>query len=587
VRTSSPPDGAPNIFGANKKTFRMSTPFRSPRGRNERDESAVAGARREPTPGERIARGKTLARRALSYWKLSALLFVVGCAIALIVAVNVSRIYKSECVVLVKPAMKTDEREESPSERAMKLAPKLKDTLLTRSRLEPIIKDFNLYPRTVESKGMVDAVEEMRLHVGFRGRDSETFVISFEDEDAGRVKAITQRLADTTIQDYKKGNLSSTKTQTEFLAAEETRANDEVERANHALATFLAAHPEFAADTLNSPFTPTRPGVPGSGGAGAGAGIVVPNMPAAPAGSPAGDAALNSLVRQKVRIEAEIHGAAQGGAAPVPVNESVATLTKARDEAAKRAAQAQADLADRRTRLTDQHPDIASAKLLVDSAGRALHVAEQQLDQAKGGSASGDTSGASPELQKKLADVRAQIAARQGELARGPATAGAKSDDKAGAEPINPLVALETEWARLLRGASDAKAKDEDLSRSLERSRLKASAAEMTSGDQMEIIDPAYRPTRPARGGRTNAALAGFGIALFASLAYAFTRVLTNDTILDAVDVETLDLIPVLGVIPRLPPLSPTVTTARAPERPLPPRSAQAKPQRHGGTKNV
>jgi uncharacterized protein involved in exopolysaccharide biosynthesis len=554
----------------------MNSPFRSPPKGGDRD-GVVAVAPREPTPGERIARGKILARRALTYWKMAAALFLIGCGIAVIVAMNVKRIYKSEVVVLVKPAMKTDDREESPSERAMKLAPKLKDTLLTRSRLEPIIKEFNLYPHTVESKGLVDAVEEMRLHVGFRGRDSETFVISFEDEDQDRVKAITQRLADTTIEDYKKGNLSTTKTQADFLALEEKRANEEVERANHALATFLAAHPEFAADTLNSPFTPSRGGTPGATGPGAGGGGVV--MPNVPATSQGGDAALNSLARQKARLEAEIRGAAQGGAVPAAVNESVATLTKARDDAAKRAAQAQADLADKRTKLTDQHPDVTAAKAQADSAGRALHIAEQQLDQAKGVSAPVDTSGASPELQKKLADVQAQIAARQGELARRPAAAaGAKPDEKA-AEPINPLVALETEWARLLRDASDAKAKDEDLRRSLERARLKTSAAEMTGGDQMEIIDPAYRPTRPARGGRTNAALAGFGVAFFVSFAYAFTRVLTNDTLLDAADVETLNLIPVLGVIPRLPPPSVSVA-AHAVD---PPAAPPSEPASQGG----
>jgi capsular polysaccharide biosynthesis protein len=556
----------------------MNSPFRPPRS-GERGEGVAAVAPRELTPGERIARGKVLARRAFSYWKMTALVFVLGCGIAVLVAINVKRIYKSECVVLVKPAMKTDDREESPSERAMKLAPKLKDTLLTRSRLEPIIKEFNLYPRTVESKGMVDAVEEMRLHVGFRGRDSETFVISFEDEDQDRVKAITQRLADSTMDDYRKGNLSTTKTQADFLAAEEKRANDEVERANHALATFLAAHPEFAADTLNSPFTPTRGGGAPIGPGAGGGGVVMPNMPAT---SQAGDAALNSLVRQKARLEAEIRGATQGGAVPAPANETVASLTKARDDAAKRAAQAQADLADKRTKLTDQHPDITAAKAQAESAGRALHVAEQQLDQVKGGSAPVDTSAASPELQKKLADVQAQISARQGELARRPAKpAGAKPDEKeVAAEPVNPLVALETEWARLLRGASDAKATDEDLRRSLERARLKTSAVEMVGSDQMEIIDPAYRPTRPARGGRTNAALAGFGVAFFAAFAYAFTRVLTNDTILDAADVESLNLIPVLGVVPRLPP--PSLTMAQVPEPPSPPPSEPRQPESRG-----
>ncbi|MEO6419710.1 MAG: hypothetical protein ABIP39_09905, partial [Polyangiaceae bacterium] len=88
----------------------------------------------------------------------------------------------------------------------------------------------------------------------------------------------------------------------------------------------------------------------------------------------------------------------------------------------------------------------------------------------------------------------------------------------------------------------------------MERAKLHASAAEATSGDQMEVIDPAYKPTRPARGGRTNAALVGGAIALIVSIGYAFMRVLLNDTIIDAADVEALQLIPVLGIMPMLPP---------------------------------
>ena len=88
----------------------MNSPFRPPGHNGAQGTGAVAVAPREPTPGERVARAKVLARRALSYWKVATLLFVIGCVIAVVVAINVKRIYKSECVVLVKPAMKTDDR---------------------------------------------------------------------------------------------------------------------------------------------------------------------------------------------------------------------------------------------------------------------------------------------------------------------------------------------------------------------------------------------------------------------------------------------------------------------------------------------
>jgi hypothetical protein len=185
-----------------------------------------------------------------------------------------------------------------------------------------------------------------------------------------------------------------------------------------------------------------------------------------------------------------------------------------------------------------------------------------QLEQArKGSAAQADNAsvGVPADLQKKLDDVNRLVAQRQAEIARtGAPGSGSASEGSAGATgsgalaPSNPLVALETDWQRLLRATSDAKAAHDDLQRRMERASLRASAAEATGDAQMEIIDPAYRPTRPARGGRTNVALVGFALALLVSVAYAFTRVLTDDRLLDADDIEALGLVPVLGVVPRI-----------------------------------
>jgi len=526
-------------------------------------------AKAELTARERIARAKVLARRALSYWKMAGVLFVAGCLIAVIVAMNVKRVYRSECVVLVKPAMKTDDRDETASEKAVKLAPKLKDTLLTRGRLEPIIKDYGLYGHTVDEKGMVDAIQEMKVHIGFRGRDSETFVISFEDNDAERTRAITQRLADTMMEDFRKNTLAATKQRADFLSNEENRAVDEVENANKALATFLAEHPEFATDAPTS-FAPKAAGAAGA------------NLPLPPAAG--GDAQLGALLRQKTRIESEIRAAAASAdSAHVAPNESITQLTKARDDAARKVAVAQTDLADKRTRYTDQHPDVIAAKAQTEAAASALHAAEQQLETAKEALPAPDTSQASPDLKRKLADVTGLIGARQAEIARRPAPSPSGSppevEPKPPPEPVNPLVELETEWARLLRATSDAKAQLDEIQRRGQRARLYVSAAEATGDTQMEIIDPAFKPTRPARGGRTNAALAGFGVAAVVAMAYAFGRVVTNDTIFDAADVEALNVIPVLGVVPRLPtpaPVGSAPQAVAAPDAPQHPGGARA-----------
>ncbi len=546
------PEDASGLFGVLKQAFRITA---------SQYRDSVTGQHaipRELTPRERMDRARVIARRATAYWKSAMLLFVLGAGVSVLVAFNMTRIYRSECVVLVRPAIRTDDRDETPSERAVKLAPKLKDTLLTRTRLEPVIREFNLYPKTVESKGMIDAVEEMRLHVGFRGRDSETFVISFEDEDADRTRAVTQKLAESTMEEFRKGTLNSSREQADFLSAEEKRAEDALEIANRQLATFLAVHPEFAAETRQGGF--------GGGGQGAAFGNAPPLMPGIVAAQHSGDAQLASLYRQKARLENEMRARATQGGAPA-TNDSVANLAKARDDAARKAAQAQADLVDKTTRFTDQHPDVIAARAQVDAAAKSLQTAEANLEAAKKADkgAPAEAAQVAPDLQKRVDDVQKLIAQRQAEISKhgSGATPNAGTDTtatKAAAaaappqEPANPLVALETEWQRLLRETSDAKSAHDDLARRMDRASLRASAAEATGDGQMEIIDPAYKPTRPARGGRTNAALVGLGLTMFLSVGYAFARVATNDTLIDSYDVELLRLIPVLGTIPKLPP---------------------------------
>jgi len=491
---------------------------------------------------------------------MTALLLIAGCAIALVVATRVKLIYRSECVILFKPAIKTSERqeEESPSERAGKLAPKLKEVLTTRSRLEQMIKEYGLYPKTVESKGMLEAVDEMRSHVGFRGRDSETFVISYENENPEMAQTVTQRLADTMIDEFTKSSMGTAKQQADFLTAQEARAERELEDANKALAVFLTHHPEFAVEAKGgSAFGPTQ-GAPGM--MPQQAMPVMPNLPKDPAAM--GDPQLAVLYRQRARLEGEMRNA--NAAAPTapgapPSAAQVGPLTAARDEAAKVAASAQADLADKRTKLTDAHPDVIAAKTAAELAGRQLHQAEVQLAAAQAAAAAGVAAppppqGTNPELERRIATLNAQIAERKRTVQDSQKAPLATADGGAPTVVTNELVELETEWQRLLRVLHDVKGAHGDLQQRLEHAKLSASAVEAQGGDQMQILDSAYKPLRPSQGGRTKTALMGGVMALLIALGYAMSRVFFNDTIIDQADIEAMQLIPVLGVVPKVRP---------------------------------
>ena len=198
---------------------------------------------------------------------------------------------------------------------------------------------------------------------------------------------------------------------------------------------------------------------------------------------------------------------------------------------------------------------MVSAKITADAAARRLHQAEVLLANARAPGAApaqnpDDGTGADTDVQKRIAQIDAQISARQSGIRRASQVASDAGVAQAG--ETNELVQLETEWQRLLSVLHDERVEHDDLKLRLERARLAANAAEATGGDQMTVIDPAYKPLSPSKGGRTKTALAGGFMTMILALCYAFARVLTNDTLFDAADVEALRMIPVLGVVPKI-----------------------------------
>ena len=554
----------------------------------------------EPTTRERMARYKTLTRRALTYWKVGILLFVLGCGAAVGIAMTVKRTYRSECVILVKPGiLLANDGGESPEAHSAKQSAKLKEALTLRSKLEGAIKKFKLYPKTVDSKGMLDAVDEMRPHVGFRARDGGTYVVSFDSSEVDGqntqdlVRDVTQYLSEQLIEEYATGNLGDLKMRADFLQKEQSKAEADLEKATQLLTVFLSQHPEFAMEAkqaaASNPFgMPPNPamGIP-----------LMPkqapdkNRPAAPTMDPAlaalygSDAQLGALYRQRARLEAELKNSTPATNTPVPVSTAGVTALQEQvnaaqaevEAAAKRAAETQADVMSKQASLSPEHPDMKAAQANADVAARQLHQAkvklatlQQQLHIAQNpGTAPRsdnpyETGGSNPELVAKLKEIASQIGQREAELkSKGasaqtsqpvPPASGSASGAPAVAPspPVSPLVALETEWQRLLRGLSEAKASQDGLRKEYEKAQMGVKAQQAAANDLMQVIEAAYRPTHPAKGGRTPVAIGGALAALLIALLYMAGRVAFNDTLIDSADIEALNLIPVLGIVPKI-----------------------------------
>src|SRR5688572_13636691 len=150
------------------------------------------------TARDRLDRIISIAWRATRFWLPAAVVMVVGMMAALGFAFTRKRVYKSETLMLYREGIRSSDLTgtESGADPARKLGMKLKEMVLSRTRLQQIIDEYKLYPALVEDRGYVDAVDEMRKHIAFRVKDGGTFGLSFEGDDPVRVQSITARLAE-------------------------------------------------------------------------------------------------------------------------------------------------------------------------------------------------------------------------------------------------------------------------------------------------------------------------------------------------------------------------------------------------------
>lgn len=493
---------------------------------------------RQNTPKERLDRFLVLVKRARTYARSTiAVAAFLGIG-ALILALTAKRVYRSETTVVYRDAVRTGKENESPTQRAARLGPRLKEYVYLRSRLQTAIERFDLYPNLVQ-RSMLDALDEMQKNVSFRTRSPDTFVIAFSHETPQIAQDVTAHLAATMIADYSSDNLDSALTTHDVLRSEVESAQKNVEETSRALARFLAQHPQFTWGLGDSPYA-----------SGQQIGSLGPPSRAAKDKPPL-DGVLSELLMRLRTIDAELAGI---DASTVPVAPLATDAQKQRDAAAAALATAEADLTQKLSRVTKVHPDAISAQARVDRARAALASAEGNLTQALTGSAPAPSnSGLDParqtELETERKSVLAQISARRAGIKRPETPAATPSAARVEAPDV---VELETEWHKLrldLERARDAFRKAEDKERT---ARLQATSAEREVQESLIISDPAYLPVHP-ESGRGRVFLAGAVVAIFLALGYAGARVLLCDTIFDAGDLQALDGPPHLVSIPHIP----------------------------------
>jgi hypothetical protein len=485
---------------------------------------------KSPTAAEMAEAVFAFIRRSLAFWKRSMLVFFVIAGVAVPMVFLKPRAYRSETIVLYQENIKSQDitGSEGSGENARRTGARLREMLFSRASLEPIVKSLPRYTALAERRGMVDAVEELRQHITFQAREGDTFEIGYEGLSPQEAQDVTRRLGDRIVDEAARQRAEQSKATKDYLEAQSEQNKTKLKKAEQDLWSFLTIHPEFIPLTLPGGGQKTVVVMPGS----------PTGAPGAAAAVPRGDPVLANMEAEARAIDHRLK-AARGEAPPPPPPQPVAESPEV--QAARK------DLAEKRALYTEQHPDVVAAKRRLQAAIEADK--KNQKPEPPPAMPAGKMSDAEKEaLENRLAALRRSIAARR---AGGSGAVDTPATAASGASSSSAAVALEVEFRRLQRDVDYLKEAQKQLDDKLFKAGLTEGASMNERNIQVKILDPAYLPAHPSSKPRSTALATYLAIAIVLALVVALVSARLDDRIYQRKDLEVLDILPVIGVIPR------------------------------------
>jgi uncharacterized protein involved in exopolysaccharide biosynthesis len=479
------------------------------------------------TPRDKLQRITDLARKTGRYWWMIALFALAGGALSLAFAVFKPKNFQSWATLFyqerIQSSLMSPNREEMVQRN---IGDRYRELLLARSQLQQIVNDPTLDPFPDESDFEVK-IDELRKVIKFEARGANAFRINFRDSDPARAKRVTEKL--TTLLQQKDEELRNDQAQrtVSFATTQKEAAAKELAKSENALATFLAAHPEFAQDTNQ--------------GNSEGASIRAIREPKQV--SRTGNSRLYALERQRQRIQARLD--ANPDAPPVrivaPATPERIAAEAAASEAQRQLVSAQRELDGALSRYTDKHPEVIKAQANLASAQSRYRTAQAAIPPLVETAVAPATKEDRAKLEKELTALEEQIANAQ--------SSGNKKDASQADKTTNWVVKLETEHAILRREVSEQRERVGSLAASVFRAQIDASQKLAEQGGRLSVVDPAFKPVKPTGPGKTIFLIAGMMLFLTLGLGLALGLAMIDDRIYHRIDLDNLG-IGVLAVIP-------------------------------------
>lgn len=493
-------------------------------------------------PGKTL-KPEDLLQIARRRWRVVFIPFLVSILVAAVVIRRLPDRYRSETLILVVPQRVPESYVRATvTTRIDERLRSINQQLMSRTRLEPIIREFSLYATDARTGLMEDVVERMRRNIQVQIVRGDAFHISYVSEDPRTAMKVTERLASLYINENLRDREVLADGTNEFLDSQ------------LAVAKARLIEHERKLEAYKMRYTGQLPDQ------------VQPNLQVMQNAQFQIQALVESANRDRDRrsmLESALGDALASTPAEVSRTESVtpAQPTAAPSAAALQLAGAIKVLQEMRIRLKPKHPDILRQERQV--ADLQKKVDEEAASAPPPSAAPLLSARPMPPLDRpdarlgRIDQMRAEIGSlglqitqkeREEERLRRVVSAYQSRVESAPARQ-SELTELTRDYDTLHRAYTSLLAKKEDaqVAANLERFQI---------GEQFKILDPARLPEKPISPDRVRLHLIGaavglaFGLLLGALLEYRDTTLKTEADVVSALTLPVLALVPDL-ITPR------------------------------------
>ncbi len=495
-------------------------------------------------PGKKFSPADVLPILRRRGWLLIVLPFVCG-FLALVVSSLLPNRFVSETLIQIVPQGVPEEYVRSTVTTGIEERLKaISQQIMSRSRLEGLVKELDLYPEERKDKPIAALAEHLHSAIDFKisapVRTSrgwgppDSFRLRFSYPDAQVAQRVTTRLADWFIAENSRLRGQQAESTNQFLDSQLTDARRRLVEQEQKVEAFRQKH----AGSL-----PTQ---------------MQANLEAIQSAQSQLQSVASSLETERSRkmIVERLYADAQADLrrlsdAPLSVPPTGQNDTLAAASPRQQLETARLQLVQLEMKLTPEHPDVRSAKRRIADLERKVAEAPTPTD-----AANAPTRPLSPDEAQR----RERISSLRAELDGLTRNISFKEQEE---RRIRSLVAdyqgriervpgLESEWVSLSRDYDTLQENYKSLLQRSESSKVAANLEHFQVGEQFHVLDPANVPSRPESPQRLliNAGGVIFGLLLGCGLIGLFEFM--DSTYRTEADVVTSVALPVLAIVPYL-----------------------------------